>query len=187
MKKILLSILIATLIFITHPKCKGSFDVEPRELFISMDKDFIKGNTSKIIKVINADENEINISWYLDNPSPGSIRPNRTTIPNLSWIYLEPKWQNVSWKSNYDFFIYLNIPQDKKYINQHWEVWITFKEEGTSFIKLEHAVRLYIDTPGNLDEENNIPIMSVFVFIILISIVFLVIFYLYKKKKKYPY
>jgi len=185
-KKILLTILLTSMILIILPECKGSFDVQPRELFISMDKEFINGNTSEILKVINTGDSEINISWYLDNPSSDLIRQNRTIIPNLSWIDLEPKWETIQPYGSVEFFIHLNIPEDKNYLDQHWEIWITFKEEETGFIKFEHAVRFYIDTPKNLIEvKGNILTFSIIVFVSLIFIVFLAIIYFYKKKKQF--
>jgi len=175
----------ASIILIVVPKCKGSFDVQPRELFLSMDKEFINGNTSEILRVINTGDSEINISWYLDDPSPDLIRQNRTTIPDLSWIDLEPKWKTIQAHSNAEFFIHLNIPKDKNYLDKYWEIWVTFKEEESGFIKFEHAVRFYIDTPKNLKEDNNnILTFSAFVFLSLIFIVFLIIIYLYKKNKQ---
>jgi len=185
MKKKLLPLLIVSIILIVLPVCNGSFEVQPRELYLSMDKQFIKGNTSETIKVINAEETEINISWYLDNPSPDLIRQNRTTIPDLSWVDLEPKWQILPGNSNDEFFIHVNIPDEKSYLDQHWEIWITFKEEESGFIKFEHAVRFYIDTPKNLNEfENNALTFSVLIFIFIIFIVLLFIILFYKKKKK---
>ena len=184
-KKLLLTTILTLIILITLPECKGSFDVQPRELYLSMDKEFINGNTSEKIILINTGDSEINISWYLDNPSPDLIRLNRTIIPNLNWIDLEPKWQTIQAYNNSEFFIYLNIPEDKNYLNKYWEIWITFKEEETGFIKFEHAVRFYIDTPKNLKEVNdNILTFSIIVFVVLIFIVFLSIIYFYKKKKK---
>ena len=185
MKKILLFLLIVSIILIVQSKCKGSFEVQPRELYLSMDKEFIKGNASKTIEVINTEDTEINISWYLDNPSPDLIRQNRTTIPDLSWVDLEPKWQVIPGNSNGEFFIHVNIPEGKGYLNQQWEIWITFKEEESGFIKFEHAVRFYIDTPKNINEvENNTLTFSVLIFIFIIFIVLSIVFLAYKKKKK---
>jgi hypothetical protein len=174
-----------SIILVILPKCKGSFDVQPRELYITMDIEFIKGNTSEKLKVINSEDSEINVSWYLDNPSDDLIRPNRTKIPDLSWVYLEPKSQIIEGNSNLDFFIHFNIPEDENHLDKHWEVWITFKEEESNFIKFEHAVRLHIDTPKNLKEDNNNDLTSfVLVFVFLFFIVLLFIIYFYKKKIK---
>jgi len=187
MKKMILSILMVSIILIVLPKCKGSFDVQPRELYLSMDGKFINGNTSEILKVINTGDSEINISWYLDDPSPDLIRQNRTTIPDLSWIDLKPKLQLIPQHNSFDFFVYLNIPEDKNYMDKNWEVWITFKEEESGFIKFEHAVRFYIDTPRNIIENNNFRTFSTVVFIIIISIFCLIIVYFYKRKKQSRY
>lgn len=185
MKKILLTIIVTLSILIILPGCSGSFDVQPRELYISMNMELIKGNTSEKLKVINNEDSEINVTWYLDNPSDDLIRSNRTKIPNLSWIDLEPKFQIIPGNSTSEFFIHLNIPKDSNYLDKHWEIWVTFKVEESNFINFEHAVRLYIDTPVDLKEDSNIDSTTfVLVFVFLIFIVFLFIIYFYKKKTR---
>jgi len=193
-KKILSFILILFLFILFFPSCKGGFNVDPRELSITMTDEFIKGNTLKKILVFNDQNENINISWYLDNPEPlSSIRPNRTAIPELSWIDLEPKWQIILPKGNAAFFIYLDIPKNKFNQDQNWEVWITFKLEEKQFINIEHAVRLYIDTPEKSNDiisgattEEKTPIMlnELLLLIIILSILVIVIILFRKNKSK---
>jgi hypothetical protein len=182
MKKILLSLLILPLILITLPNCKGTFDVQPRELFLSMNEKFVSGNTSEIILVSNTQESEINISWYIDYPSPDLIRQNRTAIPDISWIDLEPKWKIIPPYQSAEFFINLYMPNDTINLNKNYEAWITFKEEESGFIKFEHAVRFYIDTPISKEFESNIITFSVLIFIVIMVLLFIIKFY--KKRKQ---
>ena len=42
--------------------------------------------------VTNNNDYSVNITWYLDHPLPELIRANRTNIPSLSWVTLEPKY-----------------------------------------------------------------------------------------------
>ena len=194
MKKILSFTLIFFFFILFFPSCKGSFNVDPRELSITMTDEFIKGNTSKKIIVFNEQNENINITWYLDNPEPASsIRPNKTIIPNLSWIDVEPKWQIIPPNSNKAFFIVLNIPKNELNLKQNWEVWITFKSEEKQFINIEHAVRLYIDTPEKLDDiisgvttEEKTPILlnELLLIIIILSIVIVAIIFFRKNKSK---
>lgn len=71
----------------------ASITVQPLELSITMDKEFIHGNTSKKITITNNNDDSFNATWYIEHPDPISkIRPNRTCMPSLSWVDVEPKW-----------------------------------------------------------------------------------------------
>ena len=197
-KKTLLLILILFLFFTSASICKATFNVAPRELSITMEDDFINGNTSQIITVNNPGENSTNISWYIDHPEPiSSMRPDKTTIPDLSWINVEPQWQIIPPDESATFYIYLDIPEDKEYFNQNWESWITFKREKQEFINIEVAVRLYIDTPLELITDNDqdsgatsisigeqimLPFFYVLVVIVLLLVLFIGMKYVKKKK-----
>jgi len=148
-------LLIFSIFLLCFPICKGNFSVQPREIFITMKDKLIHGNTSKSVIITNNLEESINISWYLDHPTPDLIRENKTPIPSLSWISIKPQWQIIPANSNAIFFIYLNIPEEKENFNQHWESWPVFKQEETQLFNWEHAVRLYIDTPVIFPTEND--------------------------------
>ncbi|KYK32623.1 MAG: hypothetical protein AYK22_07235 [Thermoplasmatales archaeon SG8-52-3] len=146
MKKSYLIILFSFLLIFTS-SCLANFNVQPREISIIMNENFIYGNTTKMIIITNNNDENINISWYLDNPTQDLIRENKTLIPSLSWISIEPKWQIIAPFGSARFYIILKIPEEKENFNQHWETWPVFKQEETQFFNWEHAVRLYIDTP----------------------------------------
>ena len=180
------------------PVCQGTFDVYPRELSITMDNKLIQGNTSKNIRIINNNDVDVNISWYVDHPQPISMmRSNKTSIPDLSWIDVKPQWQIVTPHSSVKFYIYLGIPQVKENLDQHWETWITFKTLEKQFINIENAVRLYIDTPAEKTTNNNqdsdsvsisiedqieLPLFD-FVFVAIIIILFIISILIIKNKK----
>ncbi len=152
---ILISILFLSLIFTST--CKGDLVVQPPEVSIKMDNEFIHGNTSKKITITNNDGYSINITWYLGNPNLISLmRPNRTYISNLSWIDLKPRWSIIPPHKSADFYIYLSMPESDEYLSQHWETWITFKqgtqESGGGLFNQEYAIRTYIDTPKKGDQ-----------------------------------
>ncbi|MBU0498054.1 MAG: hypothetical protein KKC68_07720 [Candidatus Thermoplasmatota archaeon] len=166
MKKTLPIISLLLITLISLPICSANITVHPRELSITMTNDFIHGNTSKTIEVQNHDNYNINISWYLEHPNPPSwIRPNKTTIPNLSWIDVKPRWITASPMDTVSFYIHLNVSENEENLNQQWETWITFYQETSEgLFNQEYAVRMYIDTPllasGNNtqnhgDAENN--------------------------------
>ena len=175
--------------------CKGNFSVTPIEQSIKMNDEFIQGNTTKKIIISNNIEDSINISWYVDNPTLDLIRENKTLIPSLSWISIEPRWKIIPPNSSSDFYIYLDIPQDKNNYNKHWETWLVFKQEKIQFFNWEHAVRLYIDTPedypNNDNKDNdlfsffseNSLILIIFV-VIIISLVIIFYFVKFKNEKK---
>lgn len=136
----------------------GGVIVNPLELSINMKDEFIHGNTSKKIIIDINENNSYNVSWYIEHPNPISwMRPNKTLIPDLSWIDLEPKWQIITPYNSADFYIHLSIPEREELLDQHWETWVTFKfdniESGGLF-KQEYAVRTYIDTPTETAIDN---------------------------------
>ena len=149
------AVLLFSILLLFLPICKANFSITPREISITMDDDFIQGNTSKIIIVTNHIEETINISWYIDHPTQDSIRENKTLIPNLSWISIIPQWKIIPPNGSTMFYIYLDIPREKENLNQNWEIWPVFKQEETQFINWEHALRLYIDTPEMFPNEKN--------------------------------
>jgi hypothetical protein len=155
---ILISVILLSLIFTSI--CKGDVIVSPPEISIKMDNEFINGNTSKKITIINNNDYEFNMTWYLENPNPMSwMRPNRTYMPDLSWIDLKPRWNIIPPHSSANFYIYLSIPESSEYLNRHWETWITFKqgtqESGGGMFNQEYAIRTYIDTPQKVEISNN--------------------------------
>jgi len=178
MKKSYVIFLLFSILLICSSNCKGNFSVTPRELSIKMEDYFISGNSSKKIIVTNQIEESINISWYLDNPSQDLIRENKTLIPSLTWISIEPEWKTIPPNGNTFFYIYIDIPEDKDNYNQHWELWPVFKQEETEFFNWEHAVRLYIDTPEIVpdDEKKEQNLFSIFSENILIIFFFVIIF-----------
>jgi len=193
MKKLAALIPITLLVILIQlPISKADFNVQPLELNITMTDKFINGNTSEKIIARNTGDSDINVSWYIDNPTQDSIRENRTLIPDLNWVELEPKQQILHPDIDTEFYIYLNIPENNNNLNQHWEVWITFKQEQSYFFNFEHAIRYYIDTPTNLVNNNknslnpeinyqNYVILLIVVFAILILII-VIGFNIYKRK-----
>ena len=154
MKKSFVLLLIFSILLMFNSICKADFSVKPRELSIVMADEFIQGNTSKSLIVTNTIEESINISWYLDHPTQDLIRENKTLIPSLLWISIEPKWQIIKPGNDALFYIYLDIPEKTENLNKHWETWPVFKEEETEFFNWEHAIRLYIDTPEIIPNDN---------------------------------
>lgn len=156
MKKTIVMALIILISLILPCSCKGALSVHPLELWITMDDEFINGNTSKIIMVKNNDDFSVNFTWYIDHPLPDSIRVNKTVIPSLSWVVIEPKWHIARPGDTVSFYIHLDIPESENNLNQHWEIWPTFKQNKSQGVfGFEQSVRLYIDTPVEAKIENN--------------------------------
>ena len=170
----------------------NSISVEPIEISITMDDSFIEGNTTKKITITNNFDYDYNVTWYVEHPYPiTSMRPNKTYMPDLSWITVKPKWQIVPPKTSRNFYIYLNIPSNEDNLNKSWETWITFnggeQESGEGIFNFEYAIRTYIDTPINIKtEENkqNIQPTPIFILTITILTIILVGILLHKKKRK---
>jgi len=134
---------------------KASISIRPAELSITMDDGFIHGNTLKKITVTNNNADSFNETWYIEHPTPISkLRPNRTCMPNLSWIDVEPKWAVIPSKGSEEFYIYLDVPENDELRDQHWEVWVTFKVGKQGDFNFEHAVRVCIDTPGKITDAD---------------------------------
>ena len=147
MKKTIVLISLFYFLLFFSSIAQGSFGVAPRELSVTMTDEFIQGNYFKNITITNSNNYEINITWYLDHPSSDMIRPDKTTIPDLSWIDVKPKWELIPTQSSTKFYVYLNIPEEQENLKQKWESWIVFKQQDQQFINIENAVRFYINTP----------------------------------------
>ena len=198
MKKTFVLTLIILISLMLPYSCKGALSVQPLELWIVMDDEFINGNTLKKIMVTNNDDFSVNFTWYIDHPSSDLIRANRTLIPSLSWVDIEPKWHIAQPGDTVSFYIYLDIPENEEYLSQHWETWPTFKQNKTQgMFELEQSVRLYIDTPlkPTIDAGQDQEIFSIVIgdqikislfdlAIVAIMIILLVIGILVIKKKK---
>jgi hypothetical protein len=155
-----------------------------------MDNEFIQGNTSKSVSILNSNDEIINVSWYIDNPTLDLIREDRTMIPNSAWVSIEPEWQIIQPFGNALFYIYLDIPNSQNNCNQHWEIWPTFKQEETQIFNWEHTLRLYIDTPEEFNVDTNkdslfsLSIENIVLISIIIIVVLMSLFVISKKKIK---
>lgn len=188
MKKTLALIILLFLSLAFSTVCRANIAVQPLELSITMDNEFIHGNTSKKIAITNNNDYSINVTWYLEHPNPISwMRPNKTCIPSLSWIDVNPKWCIVLPDDSVAFYIYLDVPESEEHLEQHWETWVTFKQEpGGGIFNQEHAVRVYIDTPGEVAINNNqdqIPPSHVVIVAVVAISLFILGTLVYKKKK----
>jgi len=188
MKKTLAFIIPLLLLLVFSTVCRASITAQPLELSITMDNEFIHGNTSKKITITNNNDDSFNATWYIEHPDPISeIRPNRTCIPSLSWVDVEPKWFVIPAYSAGDFYIYLDIPENEELLDKHWETWVTFKAGKLGgFFNLEQAIRVYIDTPGEAAINNNqdqIPLSDI-VIVAVVAISLLILGTLVYKKKK---
>jgi len=199
MKKLFAGIVLFLFFSSLSHSCRANFAISPEQISIKMDKEFIYGNTLKKIVVTNNNREDFNVTWYLENPTPSSkIRPNRTTIPDLSWIDLEPKWRVIPPHETGEFFIYLNIPKTKDTINKKWETWITFKSVDKELFNIEYAIRLYINTPSEvtgIDDDDDdffsiklgdqlaIPLSSILIVILIVVVLFILSIIISKKKK----
>ena len=171
--------------------CSGNISVHPLEISIPMNEEFIWGNSSKKITIGNNGDQSVNVSWYLEHPNPISwIRPNKTCIPTLSWIDLDPKWRVVQPDDSLSFYIYLDIPESEEQLGQHWETWVTFKQElSGGMFNQEHAVRVYIDTPGEaaisdiVGNQIRFSLLDIVITAVIAIILIILGILVYKKKK----
>ena len=160
MKKTSVFIVILLFTLTLSMTCRANIMVQPAELSITMTNEFIHGNNSKKITIINNDNCSFNATWYLEHPTPVSwMRPNRTYMPNLSWIDLEPKWLLIPSNSTREFYVHLDIPENEELTDEHWETCVTFKlgkqDYGGGLFNQEYAVRVYMDTPVEVTIGNH--------------------------------
>jgi hypothetical protein len=152
------SFLFLLFLFFFTLSCQANVIVEPAELSVALTDKFIQENTSATITILNDNNYTINVTWYLEHPSPPSLlRPNRTFIDNLSWIHITPAWQRIDSFEQASFFVSLLVPPRDTLFDQHWESWVTFiphSEHSNGVFSQEYAVRLYIDTPVSSDQPS---------------------------------
>ena len=195
MKKTLVLSIILSILLSLSMTFKATVIFDPLELPITMKNDFIQGNTSKNITITNNNAYSVNATWYLEHPNPDSyLRPNRTFIPNLSWIDVEPKWIVLPPSGIAKFYIILDIPEKNETLNQHWETWVTFQLDdnnaGGEIFEREYAIRVYIDTPldaainNSYISSNSNDYTIYYVIIAVIAIISSVLIILLYKNKK---
>ncbi|UCF12617.1 MAG: hypothetical protein JSW06_11395 [Thermoplasmatales archaeon] len=198
MKKTPVLLILLLLSLFSSAFANATIVVDPLELMIRLDNEFIHGNTSKNITIINKNDYSINVTWYLEHPNPISyLRPNRTFIPDLSWVNVEPKWLVIPPASAALFYIQLNIPEIEELLDQHWETWVTFQLDenngGGGVFEYEYAIRVYIDTPykttinnspNNNSNSNYYNIYYIFIAGTVITLTILVVLFYKKKMKK---
>ena len=206
MKKIIIFVVISIFFLQNINLASASISISPHEVSIKLDDLSTQANTTKKITVENKNKFSFNATWYIEHPLTSKIRENKTFIPNLTFIDVEPKWMIIPVNETGDFYIYTDIPKKEKYLKKNWEVWITFKkgtkEHGEGFLNLEQAIRVYIETPSSFQDSNNdlkdqneefygisrddsivFQIGGLVFLLVVITISFTIIFY-YKKKKK---
>lgn len=177
----------------------AGFSVEPIEISIDMKDEISNGNTSRKIVVKNNYDFKQNFSWYIIHPEPVKwMRPDKSKIPDLSWVTLKPEKITIDAYSTGKFYIHLYIPELKDYYDEQWETWIVIKpdENNQNLFKQEYAVRTYIKTPIQKTENNDIKsintedntrvIVTFFSFsmVLILSIITLIIIFLHKKKTR---
>jgi len=119
-------------------------------------------------------------------------------IPNLIWIDVKPKFHIIPPKDSEKFDIYLKIPNKEENLKKHWETWIVFKEEENKFINFESTVRLLIDTPSKLQNNNQdqdflsikigddirIPLSDIFLIVLILILIIISALIIKKKRSK---
>lgn len=188
MKKIQIFIVIFFIMLLFPTVYAGDTSVSPTKVIISMQNgNFTNGNTSKKITVTNSLNSTYNVTWYIEHPKPSSMAPNKTNIPDLSWVDVEPKWFEIPPKSKGTFYVYLDIPETQENCNKNWETWVTFKSVEQGFINYEYAVRIYIDTPlsvpASSEDKTNMPFLEIAILSIVIIVLMAVIIIFGKNKK----
>jgi hypothetical protein len=168
--------------------------VEPAELTIAINDDFIQENSPANITILNDNNYTINVTWYLEHPNPPDLlRPNRSFIENFSWIHVTPSWQLLDPYASASFSIVLSIPKRNDLFDQHWETWVTFtphKEHGDGLFSQEYAIRVYIDTPVSSTQpstpDSNAQDYTFFTLLLIIGAIItaslLALFWFWKKK-----
>ena len=202
MKKLQVFIIFFILFLSLASFAKAGFSAIPAELTITMQNNFLSGNTSKKISVTNNNPDKLNITCYIEHPYETKIRPNKTVIPSLNWIDVYPEYIILTPGESGDFYIYLDIPETQENLNQNWEVWITFKkgyqEEAPSMFQQEIAIRTYIDTPSTISDVNlndglyattgpdtdMLTTVELGISIILILFIIIIALFIYSRRKK---
>ena len=164
--------------FLSSFCCSGSLTVSPLEVSIVMDDVFVSGNTSNGISVRNNEDVVVNVSWYVEDPEPISLmRPNRSCIPDLSWVDVDPGWCLVEPGGVVGFFVYLDVPDLEENRGRSWEFWVTFRVLPKGSISIENAVRVYVDTPPLVGGGFDLLFLLFVVGVVLLVVFFVVLFF----------
>jgi len=173
---------------------KADVFVSPAEISISIEDDFIDGNTSKKITVTNRYSHNISVKAWMIHPDITEwMRQNRTFIENLSWITIEPSQRVIPANSSAKFYIHLAIPNETKNqtYDKHWEIWAALKMgdasgSNTAIFGEGYLVRVYVDAPS-MPEEPSSSLDQIFYDTLLaigVALILTVIFFFFRERKK---
>jgi len=194
MKKIVVLLAIASLILLFIPSCGANVSVTPTEIYLTIDDEYIEGNTSKKITVVNNYYHDVSVGTWMEHPDIIEwMRANRTLIENISWITIEPSQAIIPSNSSASFYIQFNIPNETKNqtYDKHWEIWAAVKissasENVSSSFKEGYLVRVYVDAP-TMPEEPSSHLDQIFYDTLLaigVAIILTIVFFFFRERKK---
>lgn len=178
---LIISIILSSLV-ITSTVGQNNFIVKPAELYISMNNNYINGNTSRSIRLTNNQPYNVTVKATVKHPDPSDLmRANRTQINNLTWITIVPNQTIIPANTTKKLYLHLDVPEakEKQNLNKHWESWvaITAVSEGEGMFNVGYLIRTFIDTPKTLAASFNIMLIAAIGIIIAALIIIALLFY----------
>ena len=191
MRKITVMFLVFLLLLVCFSVfVRGSIQIWPGKLTITMPEGYPKEVIKYKIQVTNPYSYDVNASARVENPAIGKLSDNYTFIPDLSWVKFVSETIYIPAGSSRFFELLIDIPDDEKpwHYNESWEAWVVISSDrsgssGDFLFKIELAVKLFINTPPGEKAtmiQNLYIILGIVVALIATSAA---IFYVKKNKK----
>jgi hypothetical protein len=188
-KKVTFVVFMLLLLIPFSTLAEASLKIWPGKLTITMPEGYTKETITYFIEATNHYDYGVNASTRIENPAIQQLSKNYTYIPNLSWITITPESLYLPQNSTGKFKISIDIPENEKSLqyDKSWETWVIFSSSesegnaGGAAIRVEIAVKLFINTP----QDNKSIMVQSFYFILafIIPIVVTCIAIFYSKKR----
>ncbi len=149
MKSRLLSALgmigLAVGVLFTPAAALASFGIDPGKVYV--DNLYPGGQAEFPIIIYNQNDYETIFLVTSRTPDYTAEDEGYDALPYLEWVVATPNRVIIGASDTGEVVITVAMPDDADYSGKRSEVWISFKEEGTSgMVKIELASRIFIST-----------------------------------------
>jgi len=145
MKTFLVSIPLFVIVglLLTAAPAQASFGIDPGKIYI--DNLYPGAQADALITVYN--QNDYETTFNVSTRKPDSTGEGYESFPHMGWVTISPARVTVAAGGESEVLVTITMPDDADYSGKKAELWISFREEGTTgMVKIELASRLLIST-----------------------------------------
>jgi len=192
-RKITVMILVFLLLLVCSSVfVRGSIQIWPGKLTITMAEGYPKEAIKYKIQVTNPYSYDVNASARVENPAIEKLSDGYTFIPNLSWVSTTPEILHIPAHESRFLEAIITIPDDEKprHYNESWETWVVISSDrgsgssGGFFFQIELAVKFFINTPPEKARQQIPQTLYLILLFIIVGLIAAATFVFYAKKRE---